>query len=123
MVIGKKPLGYQNYVSQIFGTGCLIGPKLVLTCAHNCYYARGAKHIFDIEFIPSQIVSQIKDNRLSGRGFKVKKAIFPDNYQKENHFVNDKFNKGHLYDIALLELETDLNLEEYFGTISYDFEW
>jgi V8-like Glu-specific endopeptidase len=22
---------------QVIGTGCLIGPNLVLTCAHNCF--------------------------------------------------------------------------------------
>ncbi len=35
----------------------------------------------------------------------------------------DETNQGLLFDFAVLFLETDLNLEEYFGSFSYNFDW
>lgn len=35
----------------------------------------------------------------------------------------DENNQGLLFDIAVLTLDTQLNLEEYFGSFSYNFDW
>lgn len=40
-----------------------------------------------------------------------------------NYGTPDETNQGLLYDFAVLILETDLNLEEYFGSFSYNFDW
>jgi V8-like Glu-specific endopeptidase len=34
-----------------------------------------------------------------------------------------KYNEGCLYDYAVLVLDTEDNLEEYFGSFGYDFDW
>ena len=31
------------------------------------------------------------------------------------------FNKGYIYDFAVLQVESELNLEEYFGSFGYNF--
>ncbi len=36
---------------------------------------------------------------------------------------NEETNQGLIFDFAVLTLETDLNLEEYFGSFSYNFDW
>ena len=38
-------------------------------------------------------------------------------------YVSKEYNKspGFLFDYAVLELETEENLEEYFGSFGYDF--
>ena len=43
------------------GTGCIIGPNLVLTCAHNLAKRRsnGARKYSPISFVPSQLQKQV----------------------------------------------------------------
>ena len=36
-------------------------------------------------------------------------------------FEKKGFNKGFIYDFAVLELDCELNLEEYFGSFGYNF--
>ena len=38
-------------------------------------------------------------------------------------FIEKEYNKnpGFLFDYAVLELDTEHNLEEYFGSLGYDF--
>jgi hypothetical protein len=31
------------------------------------------------------------------------------------------FNKGYIYDFAVLQVESELNLEEFFGSFGYNF--
>ena len=38
--------------NNFFGSGCLIGPRMVLTAAHNCYDRASKKESKDMEFIP-----------------------------------------------------------------------
>ena len=43
-----SPIGIVSGIIEnksCFGTGCLIRPNLVLTCAHNCYYRDGKSPI------------------------------------------------------------------------------
>ena len=36
-------------------------------------------------------------------------------------YKEDGFSKGCIYDFAVLEVESELNLEEYFGSFGYNF--
>ena len=71
------------------GTGFLIKPNYVLTCAHNCCSKTGSK--YDLSFI-------LKDSNLDSR--RVKEVYIPEKYNKEKYPYSYK-----KYDYALLELE------------------
>lgn len=61
-----------------FGTGSLIGPNIVLTCAHNCYQDYQKKDNYcNVIFCPSPIFekSSLK------RGFKVTNMLVPEAYK------------------------------------------
>ena len=45
----------------IIGTGSLIGPNVVLTCAHNVFQASTKKDHTDIEFLPASIAREINN--------------------------------------------------------------
>lgn len=105
----------------MIGTGSLIGPNVVLTCAHNVFQANIKKDHTDIEFLPAPIARETKNG--PGKGFKVKKSIVPSQYREMDYNCPDLTNQGLLFDFAVLILETDLNLEEYFGSFSYNFDW
>ena len=110
----------------IIGTGSLIGPNVVLTCAHNVFQAKIKKDHTDIEFLPASIAREMENGYDSGKGFKVKKAIVPIQYREmdcDSNESNEETNQGLIFDFAVLILETDLNLEEYFGSFSYNFDW
>ena len=67
----------------------------------------------EIEFVPAPI------HKRKGKGFKVTKKYLPE---KAYLMHSEKgFNKGHIYDFAVLELECEFNLEEYFGSFGYNF--
>lgn len=59
----------------------------------------------------------------SKKGFSVRKAIVPDQYRKMVKNLPDNYLQGLLFDIAVLTLDPQLNLEEYFGSFSYNFDW
>ena len=54
----------------VHGTGCLIGPNIVLTVIHNCD-PYGGNTAMEIEFIPAPI------QKRGGKGFKVIKKYLP----------------------------------------------
>ena len=62
---------------ECFGTGALIGPNIVLTCAHNCFVRKAnkskSKKIKNLKFSPGL-------NGKTGRTYKVKKTHFPEEY-------------------------------------------
>lgn len=45
----------------VIGTGSLIGPNVVLTCAHNVFQANIKKNHTDIEFLPASIAREMKN--------------------------------------------------------------
>lgn len=66
-------LGKVVIKSGKFGTGCLIGPNIVLTCAHVCFnFSKKAEHQ-EISFIPAVI----QDRLPSFKGFKAKQVYIP----------------------------------------------
>ena len=79
---------------------------------HNCTPLR-QKIEMEIEFIPAPI------QKRGGRGFKVVEKYLPE--QAWQMYLKNDFNKGYIYDFAVLQLESDLNLEEYFGSFGYNF--
>ena len=58
----------QNKNQDYFGTGFLVGPNIVLTCAHNCYSVFHGK-AREITFYPAL-------NGLKGESFEVKKIYY-----------------------------------------------
>lgn len=86
---------------KIFGTGCLIGPDQVLTCAHNCFDRLSEKMFDSIEFIPAPIYIH------TDRGYRVIEKYVPEQYMKSNYFEPDAINQGNLIDYALLLLDTE----------------
>lgn len=92
---------------EVWGTGSLIGPNHVLTCGHNCFYAEQKQDHKNIEFIPSQIVREVKGDKYSGVGFKVKEVLLPDQYRKMNKNIDIEVNQGYLFDYAVLVLDTN----------------
>jgi hypothetical protein len=107
----------------IIGTGCLIGPNVILTCAHNVFQVKTKKYHTGIEFIPAPIARELNSREYAGKGFKVREIIVPEQYRKMDDYFLDEINRGYFFDIAVLILETELNLEEYFGSFSYNFDW
>ena len=71
------------------GTGCLIGPNIVLTCAHNIYERRLKLEANDMKFKPGI-------NGSFGKTFNVKKAYYPEKY------VSLKKNASNLFDFGIL---------------------
>lgn len=63
----------------IIGTGSLIGPNLVLTCAHNCYDAVKKQMYDEIRFIPSCIETEVRRDQLENDnlGFKSSYIYIP----------------------------------------------
>lgn len=59
----------------------------------------------------------------SNKGFRVKSVIIPDQYRTMKKNLPDEYLQGLIFDIAVLTLDTQLNLEEYFGSFSYNFDW
>ena len=53
-----------------YGTGCLIAPKIVLTCAHNIYNKTLKKTATELKFSPAA-------NEEMGISFKATKWYFP----------------------------------------------
>ena len=68
-MINNIKVGNKKFRSH--GTGCLIGPNLVLTVFHNCT-PRKQKIDMEIEFIPAPI------QKRGGRGFKVIEKYLPE---------------------------------------------
>ena len=58
---------------QYKGTGCLISPNIVLTCAHNIYKRKLKQKVNDMKFKPGF-------NGKVGKFFNVKKAYYPEEY-------------------------------------------
>lgn len=85
-----------------YGTGFLVGPNIVATCAHNCFntlYGRAE----EIIFYPAL-------NEFVGESFKVKKFYYPKEYEKD---------EADNYDFAILEIEEKIGKK--YGTIGLDF--
>ena len=88
-------------------TGCLIGFNLVLTRCNSLW--RPSK--MEIEFVPAPIYKR------GGKGLKVGQKYLSQ--QASQIYRETGFYKGG--DFAVLELESELNLEEYFGSFGYNF--
>ena len=90
------------------GSGCLIGPRIVLTCAHNLYYREQEEEAVELEYTPTV-------NGDQRESIKIKKCYFPQTYKttKEEKLINEN-------DIGLLELEKDI--EETYGYLGIDAE-
>jgi hypothetical protein len=57
-------------------------------------------------------------------GYKVIETYIPQQFKEADYFSPDKVNLGHIYDYAILVLDTrGDNLKQKFGTIGYDFLW
>ena len=121
LVVSKTT--FNKKVVPCTGTGFLIGPNVVLTCGHNVYQSNKRKDHEEIYFIPGPLVQEFKSTENPEKYFSVKKVIIPDQYRKINRFIPDEVNPGLLFDIAVLILDPHLNLEEYFGSFSYSFDW
>jgi V8-like Glu-specific endopeptidase len=67
----------------IIGTGSLIGPNLVLTCAHNCFDATKRAMDQEVRFIPSEIEGRLRREQLSNEnvGFKARYVYVPQQYK------------------------------------------
>ena len=52
------------------GSGCLIAPKVVLTCSHNIYDRKTKEEASDLMFCPAS-------KGVVGRKFKVVKSYYP----------------------------------------------
>ena len=59
--------------SEDYGSGCLIGPRIVLTCAHNIYHEK-KKEATDVKFSPA-----VKSNL--GESFPVKNCYYPEEFK------------------------------------------
>ena len=96
LVTGKFGINFYH------GTGCLIGPRIVLTCAHNIYDPKFNEPT-DLNFYPAV-------NGKDGKGFPVKKFYYPPEYKTKTGMERSK------YDIGVLELEENISEEYgYFG--------
>ena len=58
-----------------FGTGFLVGPNIVLTCAYNCYDGFNQEKASEIIFYPAF-------NGSMGKSFKVKAIHYPKEYEE-----------------------------------------
>ena len=67
----------------------------------------------EIEFVPAPILKR------GGRGFKVSKKYLSK--QLSQIYQDNGRNKGIIYDLAVLELESELSLEDYFGSFGFNF--
>ena len=76
------------------GSGCLIGGKYVLTCAHNIYIRKVKKEGTNITF-----TLRIYNEKIQ---HKIKKSYYPSEFQTE---IKEK---AYIYDYCILELEEDL---------------
>ena len=56
-------------------------------------------------------------------GFKVKKVYVPEKYMKADIHKESKYNDTFLYDYAVLVLDTEMDLESFFGSFGFDFDW
>lgn len=91
--------------SHYFGTGSLIGARIVLTCAHNCYDKKKGRFYEDIMFSPATSGKE-------GKTLKTKIVFLPEGYKEEGGREEEEY----LSDYALLELEEDLKEQYgYFG--------
>ncbi len=107
------------------GTGCLIGPNIVLTCAHNCYHEIKGIPLTEITFIPAHIKKLVPEFL----GFKTKYIYYPNQYKE----AAKNFHFAVCYDYAVLILDYEYpgcdmfdekkNFEFYFGSLGYDFDW
>ena len=85
------------------GTGCLISPRIVLTCAHNLYDRSKEMETENLTFAPGL-------NGKSVRSYKVKNSWFHPEYKS----VAKKKMKD--FDIGFLEINADLSDEHgYLG--------
>ena len=91
---------------KCYGTGSLIAPNIVLTCAHNCFYKEEKSEMENLEFWPAV-------NGKIGKNYKVKKCHYPVEYQEK--IKPEEYN---LFDFAVLELEK--SLEENYGYLGID---
>lgn len=100
------------------GTGAIIGPQFVLTCAHNCFETATRKQFERISFTPAQLFCWPRQH------YRAKAVYYHDKFTKSDLRAygrnNDYF---YLYDFAVIELDTADNLEELYGSIGYDFDW
>lgn len=93
------------------GTGFIIGPQLILTCAQCCFDPLSRQEPKSIAFTPAPDFFD-----LFGK-YKVRKAYYPSSFKEGSK------QSFYLYDFAILELDTTDNLEEIYGSIGYDFDW
>lgn len=104
--------------SNALGTGTIIGPQLILTCAHNCFDLNSQQQYKTISFTPAPQFSW------PFQKYKTKKVYYPDEFKKSDQRAKTRENDYlYLYDFAVIELDTTDNLEELYGSIGYDFNW
>ena len=61
---------------KFYGTGCLIGPNIVLTCAHNIYHKKWQIKARELKFVP-------RLHGENGKAFEVKSSFYLDEYINE----------------------------------------
>ena len=78
-----------------YGSGYLIGPKIVLTCAHNLYDDEEKINYKDVKFSPAA-------EGTNGRTYNAKFVYFPEEYKNLNKKDRNE------YDFGIIELGVDL---------------
>ena len=92
-------------VTNYHGTGCLIAPRIVLTCAHNLYQRKSKKEATEIKFTPAA-------NKNKGESYEVADYFYPD------QFKTLPKKEIRQYDFAILELEEDAS--QAYGYLGLD---
>jgi V8-like Glu-specific endopeptidase len=99
---------------EVYGTGTIIGKKYVLTCAHNCYSIKNKKATETLLFYPGYTAQG------NGPCYKPKVVHFPHSFQ--NSLEDDSgIEMTIANDYAVLELDTEDNLEAAYGSLGIDF--
>jgi V8-like Glu-specific endopeptidase len=99
---------------EVYGTGTIIGRRHVLTCAHNCYSAKNKQPTENLQFFPAYSSSR------HGPCYKPKKVHLPPSFQcslEDDSSIESTIAN----DYAVIELDTEDNLEATYGSLGIDF--
>jgi V8-like Glu-specific endopeptidase len=90
------------------GTGILVSPNVVLTCAHNVYYGEKKKEHKEVRFY-------LKQHGLIKEYFEVEKHYYPEQFREgDNH-------AGVIFDFALLKLKNRVSGMKKFVPLCTDY--